>query len=75
MFARRLSIFFQGLQCSVGFSITFWCVCSTMFAAELCKDIQVAIPVIVEWMKNSNQEVSNSVMELFSELVACCTYN
>jgi len=43
-----------------------------MFVAELCKDIQVAIPDIVEQMTNSNQEVSNSVLELLSELVAHC---
>jgi len=30
----------------------------------------VAIPDIVECMRNSNQEVSNSVLELLSELVA-----
>jgi|SRR5712671_2245399 len=63
------------------FSITFWSVCLNMPVAELCKDIQVALPDIVEWMRNSNQEtevfhpgpeVFNPVLELLSELTACC---
>jgi len=46
-----------------------------VFVAELCKDIEVAIPDIVEWMSNSDQEVSISVLELLSELVTCCMYH
>jgi len=46
-----------------------------MFVVELCKVIQVAIPDIVEWMRNSNQEVTNLVLELFSEFAACCMYH
>jgi len=34
----------------------------------------MAIPDIVDFMRNSNQEVSNSVLELFLELVACGRY-
>jgi len=34
----------------------------------------MAIPDIVNFMRNSNQEVTNSVLELFSELVACGRY-
>ena len=48
--------------------------CSSIFVAGLCKDIQMAIPDIVDFMRNSNQEVSNSVLELFLELVACGRY-
>jgi len=47
----------------------------TLFVAELCKDIQAVIPDIVDWMRNSNQEVSNPVLKLFSELVAYCRYH
>ena len=45
-----------------------------MFVAELYKDIQAVIPDIVDWVRNPNQEVSESVLELFSKLVAYCGY-
>ena len=40
--------------------------------AELCNDIQVVIPEIAKRMGNYNQEVSDSVVELFSGLVIHC---
>jgi hypothetical protein len=46
-----------------------------MFVAELSKGIQVAISDIFEWIRNSNGEVSNLALELFSEIVACCRYH
>ena len=46
-----------------------------MFVAGSYKDIQAVIPDIVDWMRNSNQEVSNPVLKLFSELVAYCRYH
>jgi len=43
--------------------------------AEFCKDIQVDIPDYVEWMRNPNEEVSNSVLKLLSEFVPHCRYH
>jgi len=70
IFARQPLSSFQGWQRRVRISIAFQLGCSSRFVAEFREDVRIAIPAIVESMKDSGPDVRKAIIKEVSGLAA-----